>query len=155
MALTPDRRPGESDEEGIIFENFSPGNDPTALGGMRFVNGDFRLKDTIGVFNPRSAGTGITEAQHEALDTLVHEVAETSFTKITRVQGQVTNVTVWTTSGMTTKVRESIMTYSGGQISTLVEKQYDLLGVIIVGQTLTHTYTYVGGQVDNINTVET
>lgn len=57
MAITPDRHPGEADEEGMVYENLAPGNDPTALGGQRFVNGDFRMKDQYGVFNPRSAAT--------------------------------------------------------------------------------------------------
>ena len=52
MGQTPDRFPGEADEEGIVFEDNSAG-DPTALGGMRYVSGHFRMKDSIGVFNPR------------------------------------------------------------------------------------------------------
>lgn len=54
MGVTPDRRPGEADEEGTVYENLSPGSDPTTLGGVRLVNGDFRMKDQFGVFNPRS-----------------------------------------------------------------------------------------------------
>jgi len=57
MPITPDRHQGESDEEGTVYENLSPGNDPTALGGQRMVDGDFRMKDQYGVFNPRSAAT--------------------------------------------------------------------------------------------------
>lgn len=55
MARTPDRRPGESDEEGIILENRAPGDDPTIVGGIRYVDGAFRLKDAIGVYDPRFA----------------------------------------------------------------------------------------------------
>lgn len=54
MTITPDRRPGESDEEGTVYENLAPGNDPTSTGGIRLVAGDFRLRDQYGVFNPRS-----------------------------------------------------------------------------------------------------
>jgi len=54
MARTPDRRPGEADEEGIVLENRSPGDNPTAAGGIRYVNGAFSFRDSLGLFNPRS-----------------------------------------------------------------------------------------------------
>lgn len=52
---TPDRHPGEADEEGIVFENFPPGNLPVQNGEIRYVDGSFWLYDAIGLFNPRSA----------------------------------------------------------------------------------------------------
>lgn len=58
MALTPDRRPGEADEEGVVYENLAPGNDPPTAGGVRYVDGAFRLKDAIGVYDPRTVATG-------------------------------------------------------------------------------------------------
>jgi hypothetical protein len=57
MPTTPDRHQGESDEEGTVYENLTPGNDPTTTGGLRYVDGDFRMKDQYGVFNPRSGTT--------------------------------------------------------------------------------------------------
>jgi hypothetical protein len=57
MPTTPDRHQGESDEEGTVYENLIAGSDPTATGGVRLVNGDFRMKDQYGVFNPRSGTT--------------------------------------------------------------------------------------------------
>lgn len=62
MGTTPDRHQGESDEEGVVYENLAPGNDPTALGGQRFVNGEFRMKDQLGVFNPRDPSGSFTVA---------------------------------------------------------------------------------------------
>lgn len=56
MPSTPDRHPGEEDEEGTVYENLSPGNDPPTLGGVRMVNGNFRMRDAGGVFNPRPGG---------------------------------------------------------------------------------------------------
>lgn len=99
--------------------------------------------------------SALTEAEHEILDTLVHEIAETCFLKITRSSGQVSNVTIWTDAFMTTKIREILITRAFGQVSVVVEKQYDAFGVIIPGQTLTSTITRSGGQVDNISAVET
>jgi hypothetical protein len=58
MARTPDRRPGESDEEGIVFENRPAGQDPPLSGGFRYVTGSFRLRDKLGVFDPRNPSGG-------------------------------------------------------------------------------------------------
>lgn len=52
MSQTPNRFPGQIDAEGVIFDTAVV--DPTAAGGMRYVSGDFLLKDSLGVFNPRS-----------------------------------------------------------------------------------------------------
>jgi hypothetical protein len=54
MARTPDRRPGEADEEGIVLENRPSGDNPTVTGGIRYVDGAFSFKDSLGLFNPRS-----------------------------------------------------------------------------------------------------
>lgn len=37
----------------MLFENRGSGEDPTVLGGMRFVQSQFRLYDELGVFNVR------------------------------------------------------------------------------------------------------
>lgn len=74
MAKTPDRRPGESDEEGIILENRGAGDFPSETGGIRYVNGSFSFRDTYGLFNPRSATSAIggidTEIQYNNLGIL-------------------------------------------------------------------------------------
>lgn len=67
MSRTPDRRPGESDEEGIVFEDV--GADPVVIGGVRFNNGDFRMMDQVGVFNPRSGAGTDEKAKVSANDT--------------------------------------------------------------------------------------
>lgn len=62
MSQTPNRFPGQIDAEGVIFD--SAAADPTVAGGMRYVSGSFRLKDSLGVFNPRSGGGGgVTDYQ--------------------------------------------------------------------------------------------
>lgn len=53
MAQTPDRQPGEASEEGIVFDNRPAGQDPVALGGLRFVDGIFKLLDAVGLYDPR------------------------------------------------------------------------------------------------------
>lgn len=54
MPRTPDRSPGEEDQEGTIYENWTAGNDPPTLGGVRLVDGSFRMRDAGGVFDPRT-----------------------------------------------------------------------------------------------------
>ena len=58
MPLTPDRHPGECSEEGTVYDNLSSGQDPTVAGGFRYVNGNFSLRDSIGLFNPRLSTFG-------------------------------------------------------------------------------------------------
>ena len=48
---TPDRFPGVREEEEISFSEDTV--DPVTTGNMKYVNGDFRMKDDTGVFNPR------------------------------------------------------------------------------------------------------
>lgn len=57
MPKTPDRYPGEAEEEGLVFEEAS--EDPVQVGGIRLVGGAFRMKDESGVFNPRTGGSGL------------------------------------------------------------------------------------------------
>ncbi len=115
---------------------------------------DLRLRD---VSNPAgfslsqlaSGGAGITEGQHTALDTLAHEIAEDCDVVVTRISGQVTSVVVWTDSGHTQKIRETLVTRSAGQVSTVVTKQYDGAGAL--KNTYTKTVTRSGGQVASID----
>jgi hypothetical protein len=152
MAKTPDRHPGESDEEGIVFENWSPGNDPPTVGGARLVDGSFRLRDYLGVFDPRS-GSGLSESQHEQLDTLTHEIAENAHVVVTRSSGQVSSVVVWTDNTLTTKIRETNITRSSGQVSQIEVKQYDSGGVL--KNTVTQTVTRSSGQITSVAVVKT
>jgi len=57
MTATPDRRAGPRFEEEVNFEDQTI--DPASLGGMRYVNGEFRAKDSQGVFPLRQAGSSL------------------------------------------------------------------------------------------------
>lgn len=127
------------------------------------------LKSTGGIIEARDAsdsayvvvrtgdGTGSNDAvsrgAHEVLDSLVHDLAETSYEEVTRTSGLVTSVIVWTDSGKTQKVRELTITRSGGRVSVFVRKQYDGTGGLV--QTVTSTITRSGGRVASIDHVET
>lgn len=64
-----------------------------------------------------------------------------------------TNVTHWTDSGETQKIREVVITRSGGKVSQLDVIQYDGTGTEKVR--ITGTVTRSGGLVDHIDWVET
>lgn len=52
MTKTPDRFPGSREETEVVLRDQA--SDPTDAGAMRYNSGDFRMKDSVGVFNPRS-----------------------------------------------------------------------------------------------------
>ena len=139
----------------LFFTDQSSSGQPAEEGLVRYVNNDI-----VGYINgvvvslTASAGGGITPAQHEVLDTLVHEIAENAYLEVIRSGNQVTDVVIWTNSGKTTKIRETNITRANGQVSQIVHKQYDAAGVIIVGQTLTGTVSRTGGNIDSITWVE-
>jgi hypothetical protein len=106
MPQTPDRHPGplEEDDEILLGPNTS---DPTVVGGIRLVGGAFKLCDAAGVFDPRTGGSGITEPQHEALDTLTHDIDETSYDEVTYGSGsRVASYIVWASAAKLLKIRE-------------------------------------------------
>lgn len=55
MSGTPDRHPGPLQEEEEI-QLYEVAGDPASAGRMRYVGGAFRLRDSIGVFDPRTGG---------------------------------------------------------------------------------------------------
>lgn len=98
-------------------------------------------------------GVGLSEAQHDSLNDLVHALAESYFLKVTRSAGKVTNVTCWTDATQTTKIRELQITRSGGKASVVVVIQYDDDGNEV--QRMTGTISRTGSKVDSITWIET
>jgi hypothetical protein len=100
-------------------------------------------------------GSGVARAtvDHRPADQLVHGVAEDSHTQVTRVGGRVTNITVWTDSGETVKIRETQITRTSGQISQIVTTHYDAAGAAITGEIYTEDVNRVSGRVDSIDGV--
>jgi hypothetical protein len=100
------------------------------------------------------AGTGgLTAGSHRPLDQLVHAIAEDSFEEINKTGNKVDSIIVWTTAGKTQKIRDELYTYTGNQVTTIVTKQYDAGGVLIVGETMTETLSYTGSNLDDITRV--
>jgi hypothetical protein len=146
MGKTPDRFPGQREEdEGVRLD---PGTEhPTQNGELRYVDGvGFRFFENgveVGL-----AGSGITEGQHEGLDTLVHEIDETSFDEVIYTASFITQYIVWASPAKLLKIREEQYTYSAGMVSQVVTIQYDGTGA--VQMTMTEQYTYSGSRITSV-----
>lgn len=151
MPITPERHPGPMIEDDEVILKDNAAGDPTEEGSIRKVAGSFRMRDKDGVFDPRSGG-GISEAQHEALDTLVHEVDETSFEEYIYDGSKVTDVVVWETSAKLKRIRDEHYSYTGSRVDSVVTRQYDAAGA--VKMTVTETYNYSGSRVTSIDRVK-
>jgi hypothetical protein len=68
---------------------------------------------TRGIAGGVGGAGGLDEGAHEALDTLVHKLAENSYYEFTYTGKNLTRVTVWTSVAMVLKIRESDLTYTG------------------------------------------
>lgn len=130
------------------------GEDPAAIGHIRLNGGAIKAMDATGIFDLRS-GSGLSEAAHRSLDTLIHELAEDFHVQITKVSGKVSNVTVWEDNTETKKIREAAFTRSAGKVSQVVITQYDAAGAAITGETLTLTLNRISGKVDSVDGVLT
>lgn len=100
-------------------------------------------------------GGGISETEHRSLDQLVHTIAETSYEEISYTGNKVDSLVIWTSAAKTMKIREELFTYTGNKVTTIVTKQYDGSGVLVVGETLTETVVYSGNKVINTTKVLT
>ena len=137
----------------LFFVDQTPSGNPGDEGLVRYVSGDL-VAYLSGSVKSLTSGTGLNPATHEVLDTLVHNLAESCYFEVTRTGNRISDLTWWTDSGKTVKVREVNVTRTSGKISQIVVKQYDAAGTIITGQTLTGTVARTGGRVDSITWVE-
>lgn len=142
-----------------------PGEDDKLVGFWRDGD-DLRLRD---VNNPGTAGSGftltellassgggITELQHEALDTLVHALTETHDTLITRdANGRISVVLAEDASDADIRKTEILTRTTNGKVATYRETQYEADGSTVKRQ-LDHTvHRLTSGRVDHIETVRT
>ena len=96
------------------------------------------------------------EVEHRALDQLVHNVAETSYTEIIKVLGKVTEVIIWESISKIKKIREHIITRVNNKVSQEVTKHYDTDGTTVL-ETMTNTFNrnLVDNKVSSIGSVLT
>lgn len=85
-------------------------------------------------------GTNWATRALRAIYTLALNIGRSSFSEINRTSNKVQNIIIWTSSGKTQKIRETILTRSPvdiGKVQTVVKKQYNGAGTLI--ETLTKT----------------
>jgi hypothetical protein len=136
----------------LFFVDTTAEGNPAEEGLVRYVSGDL-VAFLGGVVKSLTTGSGLSEGAHRALDQLIHGIAENSFEEMTYAGNKVTAIIVWTDAGKTTKIREELFTYTGNQATTIVTKQYDVAGALIVGETMTETLSYTGTKIDDITRV--
>lgn len=109
----------------------------------------------LSLFFPIAAsGGGITSAEHETIDSLVHNLSEGATTEIIRnSNNEVTNINILVSPGGTPIRTTEIIRNAQNEVTQTIEIQYDASGVAI--QTLTTTVNRDGGQVSTITMVET
>ena len=134
--------------------------DPASVGQIGYRSSAFRMRDAIGVFNPRSGG-GISEAQHETLRQLIHFIdngpaggfASLAYREIT---GTVfpTAIIWWTSAAKIAKIVEKLITYSGAFPITIQWKMYDTDGVTLLLPVITDAIVYSGAfETDRTRTI--
>lgn len=138
----------------LFFVDTTAEGNPAEEGLVRFVSGDL-VAFLGGVVKSLTSGVGggITPSQHRVLDQLVHGIAEDSFEETTYTGNRADAIIVWTDAGKTQKIREELFTYTGSKVTTIVTKQYDGAGALIVGETMTETVAYSGNTVLSITRV--
>lgn len=126
------------------------GVDPTNITNSASTNVQGVLEDLDAAID---AG-GLTEAQHEALDTLTHDLTESHTVTITKASGKVSQVLAEVTPGGTDIRKVDILTRTSGKVSTLRVTQYAADGTTIKRQ-LDLTLNRTAGKVTSINVART
>lgn len=91
---------------------------------------------------------GVTEEQHRLLPSSNHWIDQDSYDEITRSGGKTTQVVTWDSPLKTRKIREEVITRTGGFVSQLVTSNYNGSGIL--HETLTEVITRTDGRVVNI-----
>jgi len=110
---------------------------------------EFNYTDFIASFNR------LTEANHEALDTLTHNLSKTNHMTTTKdVTGRTKYITYWTDSSMILKEREDeIIRDSFGKSSEIISKQYNSSGSVMYTETQ-YLNRSIAGSVDSVTLVK-
>jgi hypothetical protein len=147
VGQTPDRFPGEREDEGVLLEPSAAV--PTVNGELRYVTGvGFRFFEEGA--EKGLVGSGISAAEHRALRQLVHLAdgtgpfegfASGAFREVTG-SAFPSAIVWWESSAKLKKIVEKLLTYTGVFPTTIVWKAYDAAGALLV--TVTDTLTYSG-----------
>jgi hypothetical protein len=152
MPQTPDRFPGEREDEGVLLE---PGASvPIVDGEIRYVTGvGFRFYEEGLERGLDLTSGGITEAEHRTIRQLIHFIDEgpaegfaTGAYRETLPSADPlpTSIIWWTSSAKTAKIVEETITYTGSYlVDTDSWKMYALDGTTVIA-TVDDTVSYSG-----------
>lgn len=149
----------DTNDDGLAAAGFYPQEGVTndlLVGIERDSSGNLVLKDVVVgsvVLQSLSGGSGISETQHEQLDTLAHSIVENCYESVSYSGNKVTNSTTWSSISMTTKIREEQIAYSGNRVAQIISIQYDGAGV--EKYRITETFSYAGNAISSITRVRT
>jgi hypothetical protein len=157
MPRTPDRRPGELEEEAILFETGSS-TVPSVEGEFRYVQGvGFQYYETGTLRNL----TGLSSDDHKAVRQLIHFIEEgpaegfaSGAYKEVLPSGDPfpTSVIWWESNAKTEKIVEKTITRNSAKMPTQIQwKVYALNGTTVLA-TVTDTITYVSNIFESTRT---
>lgn len=148
---------GTEDDTQIIqvFDEYFPGRGLITAGSGIIVTTGTNFVQITNTGGGGIPGSGISLEEHETIDSLVHNLAETQTTEIIRSGpgNKITGVEVRTVPVTGTLIRSTSVTRAGGKVTQVIESQHDEAGAII--QTLTSTINRSGGKVISVDVVET
>lgn len=152
MPKTPDDYPGKRIEDSILIVSGTA--TATENGEILYVSGSgfqFFEEGVVKTLAP-AGGSALTEAQHEALFTLTHQIVSSTYDVVTYANNKIDNFTTWADSSQTRKVREEQVSYSGNFVSQVISIQYNSLGVI--QNVVTESIGYVGSLISSVTRVK-
>jgi len=95
----------------------------------------------------------VGSADHENINSLVHNISENCYITISRTLEKVTNITIWKTPAQLIKIRELNISRTNGKLSQVVAKQYDEAGLLLITLTGSITRT-TNGRLSSITYTE-
>lgn len=147
MPLTPSNRPGRLTED-LEIKIETQASDPAESGVIRYNGSSFRLRDATGVYDPRTGGSGLSEAAHRALLQLIHFIDEGPAEGFTSGATKTVTGTVFPSQVLwkradASKLVEQNITWTGVNATTVEWKMYDTDGSTVLA-TVTDTIAYSG-----------
>jgi hypothetical protein len=149
MPRTPDAHDGPSFEEGTYYQTTGVATEP---GEVRYTGTRFSLVDGSGEFDPRTGGSGISEAQHRVLRQLIHFIDDgpaEGFVSgayketLPTADPFPTSMVWWESSSKLKKIVERLVTWTGAFPTTDQWKIYDTDGSTVLW-IVTDTISYSG-----------
>lgn len=146
--MTPERNAGPLLEEKIIFEENQTADE---VGSVAYNGTNFEMHDATGIFDPRTGGSGITEAQHKVLRNGIHFIpdgpaegfASLAYKETTRTGAFIDSEIWYDDNTKAKKIFEAIYTRAGSFRSQEQWKIYDIDGSTVLA-TITDAITRSG-----------